>query len=172
VESTTIAVTSKQTISAAPPWPVVSTATKYVEGAASASANAVWNATKSTSDVLNKAESSTPGQIVLNTMSAAGSEFATGKATTALNNVSNVTSAADAYRTGGVAGLSNQAFEQTFVTLSGNAGEAVAGRFGGAVAAATATASFEIGEHYIAPAVAPTVGTWMYNLDPKLFNGN
>ena len=49
----------------------------------------------------------------------------------------------------------------------GGAGVAAAG--GAALAAGTAAASFDVGQKYVAPLVAPTVGAAMYHAAPQLF---
>jgi hypothetical protein len=148
---------------------LTSNAVGIVSNDASAAAKAAWDGTKWLSNGLTKLETSTVGQIVLNTGAAAGSAFATGGAVT-LGNVSDKASLANAAMTGGTSAVAQQFFEQQFVSKSAKAGE-VFGPAGAAAAAATATASFEIGQNFIAPYAAPAVSSWMIGADQKFFAG-
>ena len=122
------------------------------------------------SNTLQRIEQSTPGRIVLDSMAAAGSEFATGKVANLLDNTATAAAIAQAYKTGGAFGATNQSVESGFVKWAGRAGESF-GPVGGAAAAATATASFEFSNAYIAPFVAPTFANGMLWVDSKAFGG-
>lgn len=148
---------------------LTSNAVGIVGSDASAAAKAVWDGTKWLSNGLSKLETSSVGQIVLNTGAAAGSAFATGGEVT-LGKASDIGTLANAQMTGGTAAVAQQFIEQQFVSKSAKAGEAF-GPVGSAAAAATATASFEIGQKFIAPYASPVVSSWMIGIDRNFFGG-
>lgn len=139
-----------------------------------------------------KAAQTTPGKITVDSINAMiGGAVPGSTAIKGLKLANTTVSVVSAAQTGGGFGAANEITKQVikygataagqaigaqaatavgmpagFVTMTGAiAGAAV----GGALAAGTAVASYEIGQHYIAPKVAPWLGDKIFNAAPGLF---
>jgi actin-related protein len=167
-QSTSPKPASSQTVQSSPTIPTnASTSSAGAGQILAAAAKSTVNA----GSLLSQFYQSDPrGQLLLNTLAGAGGA-APGKLITGLGGAAEVASLVYLLQQKDYAGIvpNLTSFGLSTAAASAAANYTVYGMSAGPLGGFVAVGSFELGKTYVAPIVAPTVGTWLYNLDPSFF---